>query len=114
MRLFYSSIQADKTLEGGYLQLGYGAGVSVIGGAGVSGLRFTLCVYNHLLTADFPPMLIGLHYDLTDSVSAEVWPNRIPAGTAELNLTPPVPIGDLLFRVCNGIHARFDIDSIHV
>jgi hypothetical protein len=71
-------------------------------------------IANHLLTADFPPMLVGLRYDLTNSVSAEVWPNRIAAGTAELNLTPPVPIGDLLFRVCNGIRPLFDINSIHV
>jgi hypothetical protein len=114
MRLFYSSIQADQTLEGGYLQLGYGVGVPVIGSTGASGLRVTLCVYNHLLTADFPPMLSGLRYDLSRSVSAEVWPSRIPAGTADLNLVPPVPIGDLLFRICNGIEALFDIDSIHV
>jgi len=114
MRLFYASIQADVTLEGGYLQLGYGAEIPVIGSSGASGLRFTLCVYNHLLTADFPPMLTGLRYDLTNSVSAEVWPDRIPAGTAELNLTPPVPIGDLLFRICSGIHALFDIGSLHV
>jgi hypothetical protein len=114
MRLFYSFIQADKTLEGGYLQLGYGEEIPVIGSTSASGLRFTLCVYNHLLTADFPPMLAGLRYDLANSVSAEVWPDRVPAGTAELNLTPPVPIGDMLFYVCKGIQAQFDINSIHV
>ncbi len=64
----------------------------MIGGTGASGLRFTLCVYNHLLTADFPPMLAGLHYDLTNSVSAEVWPNRIPAGTAELKEDVPAVV----------------------
>jgi hypothetical protein len=113
MRLFYSQIYADKTLEGGYLQLGYGAEIPVIGTTTPSGLRFTLCVYNHLFTADFPPMLEGLRYDLSDSVSAEVWPNRLPAGTAELGLTPPVPIGDLLFRVCGGIRAQFDLGQLH-
>jgi hypothetical protein len=114
MRMFYSSIQADKTLEGGYLQLGYGAELPVVGSAGASGQRFTLCVYNHLFTVDFPPMLAGLRYDLTNSVSAEVWPARIPAGTAELNLADPVPMGDLLFRICSGIQAQYDIGSLHV
>ena len=113
MRLFYSMIHADLTLEGGYLQLGYAAEIPVVGSNTPSGLRFTLCVYNHLFTADFPPMLAGLRYDLTNSVSAEVWPHRIPAGTAELDLTPPVPIGDLLFRVCSGIRPHFDINAIH-
>lgn len=113
MRLFYSQIHADKTLEGGYLQLGYAAEIPVIGTAAPSGLRFTLCVYNHLLTVDFPPMLVGLRYDLTNSVSAEVWPNRIPAGTAELDLTPPVAIGDLLFRICSGIQAQVDLRELH-
>ena len=35
------------------MQLGYGAEVPVIGGTGASGLRFTLCVHNHLLVALF-------------------------------------------------------------
>jgi hypothetical protein len=113
MRLLYSQICADKTLEGGYLQLGYAADIPVIGTTAPSGLRFTLCVYNHLLTVDFPPMLAGLRYDLSNSVSAEVWPLRIPAGTAELDLKPPVAIGDLLFRVCSGIQAQFDIGELH-
>ena len=114
MRLFYSSMIADMTLEGGYLQLGYGAEINVIGDTGAPGLRFTLCAYNHMLTVDFPPMLAGLRYDLTNSLSAEVWPNRTPAGIAELNIPGPVPIGDLMFRICSGIHVLFDINLIHV
>ena len=118
MHLFYQSIQMDRTLEGGYLQLGYGLEIPVIGSAGPSGLRFTLCVYNHMLTVDFPPMLNGLRYDLTNSVSAEVWPQRTPAGTTELNLTLPASIldfsRDLLFRICHGIQVQFDINLIHV
>lgn len=113
MRLFYASITADKIFEGGYLKLGYGAEIRVIGTPAPSGLRFTLCVYTHLFTADFPPMLAGLHYDLRNSVSAEVWPTRLPAGTAELNLTPPVPIGDFLFRIVSGIQPLFDIGELH-
>ena len=114
MRLFYASIKADNTLEGGYLQLGYAAEIPVIGKPAPSGLRFTLCVYNHLFTADFPPMLAGLRYDLRNSVSAEVWPSRAPAGTAQLDLTPPVLIGDLLIRIASGIQAQFDIGKLHV
>ena len=113
IRLFYAAIHTDKTLEGGYLQLGYAAEIPVIGTSSPSGLRFTLCAYNHLFTVDFPPMLVGLRYDLTDSVSAEVWPHRIAAGTAELRLTPPVPIKDLLFRICTGIQPQFDMSVLH-
>ena len=118
MHLFYQFIQMDRTLEGGYLQLGYGLELPVIGSASPSGLRLTLCVYNHMLTVDFPPMLTGLRYDLTNSVSAEVWPQRIAAGTTELNLTLPASIQDfsreLLSRICHGIKVQFDINSIHV
>jgi hypothetical protein len=113
MRLFYSAIHADKTLEGGYLQLGYAAEIPIIGTTSPSGLRFTICVYNHLFTVDFPPMLLGLQYDLSNSVSAQVWPHRVPAGTAELGFTPPVPIGELLFRICTGIQPQFDINVLH-
>ena len=113
MRLFYSAISADRTLEGGYLQVGYAPEIPVIGSTSPAGMRFTLCVYNHLFTVDFPPMMAGLRYDLTDSVSAEVWPHRVPAGTAALDLTPPVQIGDLLFRISNGIRPYYDIAAIH-
>ena len=113
MRLFYAAIHTDQTLEGGYLQLGYAAEIPVIGTSSPSGLRFTLCAYNHLFMVDFPPMLVGLQYDLTDSVSAEVWPYRKAAGTAELRLAPPVAIGDLLLRICTGIQAQFDMAAIH-
>jgi hypothetical protein len=53
MRVFYAFIQADLTLEGGYLQLRYGAEIAVIGSDGGSGHRFTLCVFNHCFTVDF-------------------------------------------------------------
>jgi hypothetical protein len=114
MRLFYSFFKADKTLEGGYLQIGYGKEIPLIGGERASGWRFTLCVYNHMFTTDFPPMLAGLGYDLRDSVSAQVWPIHVPAGTTELYLTPPVPIGELLHRVCSGIRPYYDTGALHV
>ena len=48
-----SSIQADKTLEGGYLQLSHDAELPVLGSAGESGQTFTLCVYNYPLQLTF-------------------------------------------------------------
>ena len=114
MRLFYAFVDGDKTLEGAYLQIGYGKEIGIVGESGSSGLRFTLCVYNHMLTVDFPPMLAGLSYDLSESVSAQIWPYFDPAGTAELDLTPPVLIQDLLHRICSGIKVRFDFQELHV
>jgi hypothetical protein len=114
MRLSYAFVEADITMAGGYLQMGYGKEIQVVGSQGPSGLRFTLCVYNHLLTADFPPALAGIRYDLANSCSSQIWPVLIPAGTAELELLPPVLFGDLLRRICSGIQATFDIDTLHV
>jgi len=114
MRLFYAFVEADVTMEGGYLQMGYGKEIEVVGSQGPSGLRFTLCVYNHLLTADFPPALVGIRYDLANSCSSQIWPTLIPAGTAELELPPPVLFGDLLRRICSGIQVGFDINALHV
>jgi hypothetical protein len=108
MHLFYQLVDLGKTLEGGYVQLGYGAELPVIGGTKSSGLRFTLCVYNHLLTVDFPPMSTRIRYDLSDSVSAEIWPNRVAAGTTDWKMTFPASIGAMLFRVCEGVHAELE------
>lgn len=114
MRAFYAFIQADLTLEGGYLQLRYGAEIPVIGSAGGSGYRFTLCVFNHCLTVDFPPILTGVRYDLQESCSAQIWPQFKAAGTAELSLPTPAPIGDVLHAICSRIHVAFDINELHV
>jgi hypothetical protein len=111
MHLFYQLMDPGKTLEGGYVHLWYGEEFAIVGRGKPSGLRFTLCVYNHLLTVDFPPMPTGIRYDLSDSVSAEVWPSRIAAGTTDWKLTFPATIGAVLFRVCEGVHAVFDADA---
>jgi hypothetical protein len=50
MRLFYSKINADLTLEGGYLQLIYGSELGLVGSPEVPATRITLCIYNHCLT----------------------------------------------------------------
>jgi hypothetical protein len=114
MRVFYAFIQADRTLEGGYLQLRYGSEIPLIGTEGGSGYRFTICVFNHCLTVDFPPILHGIWYDLKESCSAQIWPLFVPAGTSELSLTAPVLIGDALHAICSRIKVGFDIDAIHV
>jgi hypothetical protein len=114
MRLFYAFLKADLTLEGGYLQLRYGAEIPVIGSGGGSGLRFTLCLFNHCFIADFPPMLAGLRYDLRESCSAQIWPQFVGAGTSELSLSTPAPISDVLLALSSRIHASFDLDLLHV
>jgi hypothetical protein len=113
MRFFYAYIQADMTLEGGYLQLRYGAEIPIIGCDGAPGYRFTICVFNHCLTVDFPPMLTGILYDLTESCSAQLWPQFIAAGTAELALEGPILISEMLLAICSRIKVGFNIGSLH-
>lgn len=114
VRLFYSFIKSDLTLEGGYLQLGYGVEVPVIGSQGGSGHRFTLCLFNHCFTVDFPPILAGVRYDLRESCSAQIWPSFVAAGTAELSMPTPAPIGDVLLAICKRVQMGFDINELHV
>jgi hypothetical protein len=105
MRLFYGFIKTDLTLEGGYLQLRYGAEIPVIGSEGGSGHRFTLCLFNHCFT-------VG--YDLRESCSAQIWPSFLPAGNAELSIPTPAPIGDVLLAICKRVQVGFDINELHV
>ena len=114
MRVFYAFLKADRTLEGGYLQLGYGAEIPVIGGDGGSGHRFTLSVFNHFLTVDFPPLHLVVRYDLRDCCSAQIWPYFVAAGTSKLSLPAPVPIGDVLHAICSRIYVAFDMNDLHV
>jgi hypothetical protein len=114
MRVFYAFMKADHTLEGGYLQLRYAAEIPVIGDEGGPSYRFTICVLNHCLTVDFPPMLAGVRYDLKDSCSAQIWPQFVVAGTSNLSFTAPVPIGEALHTICSRIHVAFDIDALRV
>ena len=102
MAFFYSHIAADVTLEGGYLQLIYGTEIGLVGTDEVPGTRFTICVYNHCLTVDFPPIVEGATYDLRESCSAMLWPRREPAG-AKMQADSPMTISDVLFAICNGV-----------
>lgn len=103
MRFFYSQIKADMVLEGGFLQIVYGSELGLVGTGEVPGTRITLCIYNHLLTVDFPPVIQGVTYDLKESCSAMLWPTRVPAGVAELNIQTPALISDVLFAICSRI-----------
>ncbi len=112
MRVFYAHISADLTLEGGYLQVLYGPELQLIGTEEVSGTRITLCVYNHCLTVDFPPMMPGVMHDLSESCSAQVWPQFIPAGTPELGLKGPIPISDVLLAICTRIKVGYNTAAL--
>lgn len=113
MRVFYAHISADLTLEGGYLQVLYGPELRLIGTEEVSGTRITLCVYNHCLTVDFPPIMPGVMHDLSESCSAQIWPQFVPAGTAELGLKGPIFISDVLLAVCTRIKVGYDTAALH-
>lgn len=102
MAFFYSHITADVTFEGGYLQLVYGAEIGLVGTDELPGTRITLCVYNHFLTVDFPPIVEGAIFDLRESCSAMLWPRREPAG-AKMQADSPMTISDVLFAICNGV-----------
>lgn len=111
-RVFYAQIKADQTLEGGFLQLVYGDELGLVGTNELAGTRITLCVYNHCFTADFPPMVAGLSYDLSESCSAMLWPMWIPAGAAEISVPTPAPISDVLFAICSRIVPRIDLKAL--
>jgi hypothetical protein len=111
MRFFYSKISADLTLEGGFLQLVYGSELGLVGTAELPGARITLCIYNHCLTVDFPPIVEGVSYDLSESCSAMLWPTRIPAGVAELNVPTPALISDVLYAICSRIKVNYTTNT---
>lgn len=109
MRCFYAHFKNNLTLEAAYLQLRYGAGLPIVGDEAAPGTRFTLCIYNHFLTVDFPPMLRGLEYDLAGSCSAQIWPSFQPAGEKELTWPSPPTVSDILLSLCKTIHARYNV-----
>ena len=108
MRLFYGRILGDLTLEGGFLQLVYGSELGLVGTTELTATRITLCIYNHCLTVDFPPIIEGVFYDLSHSCSAMLWPQRVPAGVAEFNIETPAKISDVLLAVCSRIRIGLD------
>ena len=82
---FYSKINADRMLENGHLQLVYGTELRLVGTEEIAGTRLVLCLNNHLLIVDFPPVVPGFQFDLQESCSAQLWPTRKAAGVASLN-----------------------------
>jgi len=103
-RFFHTRIAADMALEGGFLQLLYGSEVGLVGTNELPGTRITLSVYNQLFTVDFPPIVEGTSYDLRESCSALLWPCRVAAGIAEMNVH--APIEHILFAICCSIRLR--------
>lgn len=112
MRVFYAQILADLTLEGGFLQIMYGRPeLGLIGSEEVCGTRITLCVYNHLLTVDFPPMMAGVFYDLSESCSAQIWPRFTPAGS-QFALEGPALISDVLLAISRQIKVGYSTATL--
>jgi hypothetical protein len=107
LRFLYGSVKTDFTLEGGFLQLVYGSELGLINTDEVPGTRMTICVSNRMLTVDFPPILEGVFYDLSQSISAMFWPSYQAAGKRELAVTLPAPINEVLLAICNGIQVGF-------
>jgi len=112
LTFFYSRIKTDFTLEGGFMQLTYGDELGLVGTDELPGTRITLCIYNHMLTVDFPPILQGISYDLNESISDMFWPKRAAAGKKTLDAKLPAPIGDVLFEICNGIQVVFKTSEL--
>jgi hypothetical protein len=67
----------------------------------------TICVYNRMLTVDFPPILEGVFCDLSQSISAMFWPRYQAAGKRELAVKLPAPISEVLLEICNGTQVGF-------
>lgn len=108
LRLFYSRIYADRTLEGGFLQVVYGSELGLLGTNEVAATRMTMCFYNHCLTVDFPPIVEGISYDLRSSFSAMIWPSKKPAGLREFKIQGPVAISEVLLKICREIQPYMD------
>jgi hypothetical protein len=112
-RCFYARLKTELPLQAAFYQTWYGEDLYVIGNATpAAGLRFTLCVFDHLLTIDFPPALEGLRYDLSKSCSARIWPSFLPAGTNVLQWDPAVSVDGVLRSVANSIHAFYDLAAL--
>jgi hypothetical protein len=106
--LFYSKITADRTLENGFLQIVYGSELGLVGSGEVPGTRLIMCLNNHCLIVDFPPVIAGFGYDLRESCSAELWPTKRPAGVAELRMDGARTIDRVLFTVSRSISVYMD------
>jgi len=110
--LFYSKITADRTLENGYLQIVYGREIGLIGTEEIAGTRLVICLNNHCLIVDFPPIIAGFGFDLGESCSAQLWPTKRPAGVAELRIEGPQTIDRVLLAVCRSITVQVDTTTL--
>lgn len=112
MGFFYSQIISDVIIEGGYLQLLYEPSLPLVGTEELNGTRITLCINNHCLTVDFPVVIEGASYDLSKSCSAMLWPRRIPAGRAKIQIFGPESIRDALLAVNHQIEVSIDLERL--
>jgi hypothetical protein len=60
-----------------------------------------------MLTADFPPILEGIFYDLSQSINSMFWPVYQMAGKRELTVKLPAPMNEVLLEICSGIRVGF-------
>ena len=106
-RFFYAHIDNNLTLENGYLQIVYGAEIGLIGTTEPAGTRIILCIQNHCLIVDFPPMLEGVIYDLNSSPCSMVWPIFEPAGISQL-IPNDHQVHLVLKQLCRSIEVAYD------
>jgi len=109
---FYSKINADRMLENGHLQLVYGAELGLVGTEEIAGTRLVLCLNNHLLIVDFPPVIPGFQFDLQESCSAQLWPTRKAAGMASLNFQDMTRVDQVLLAVCRAIRVQVNTGAL--
>ena len=111
---FYSKIKADRMLESGHLQLVYGTELGLVGTEEIAGTRLVLCLNNHLLIVDFPPVVPGFQFDLQESCSTQLWPTRKAAGVASLNFQEMTRVDQVLLAVCRAIRVQINTGELHV
>jgi hypothetical protein len=107
MRFFYSKISNQFTLEGGYLQIVYGAEIGLVGTKEPPGTRIIFCLSNHCLIVDFPPIVEGAVYDLSRSCSSMLWPTYQAAGLSQFVPAHP-QVYLVLKEICRSIDVAFD------
>lgn len=113
-RFFYCALSGNVNIEGAYLQLTYAAELPIIGKTQVSGTRILLIINNQCLIADFPPIIEGFRYDLTNSPVSQLWPIRVSAGQRDLEISLPSPVSDVINFIGRSIIVDLDHRAIRV
>jgi hypothetical protein len=113
-RFFYCALSGDVNIEGAYLQLTYAAELPIVGETQVSGTRILLVINNQCLIADFPPIIEGFRYDLTNSPASQLWPVRMPAGRRDLGISLPASVSDVINSIGRSIIVDLDHRAIRV